>query len=136
MGALDSPVRHRTDTVPCPVRCHVTQPLGFGAGSTVGALFSCGTGQSGAPLTSCSDFCRDTIHLSESTIGPRESLLRWHTEQSVNYSGARPEIPESGWIEVVRPGAPDTVWWYTGQFGAPIFSTLKFFAPFQIESLT
>jgi hypothetical protein len=39
---------HRTDTVPCPVRRHVTQPLGFGAESTVGALSSCGTGQSGA----------------------------------------------------------------------------------------
>jgi hypothetical protein len=51
MGAPDSPVRHRTGTVPCPVRCHVTQPLGFGAGSTIGALSYCGTGQSGAPLT-------------------------------------------------------------------------------------
>jgi hypothetical protein len=40
MGAPDSPVRR-----------HVTQPLGFGAKSTVGALSSCGTGQSGAPLT-------------------------------------------------------------------------------------
>jgi hypothetical protein len=51
MGAPDSPVRHRKDTIQCPVRRHVTQPLGFGVKSTVGALFSCGTGQSGAPLT-------------------------------------------------------------------------------------
>ena len=48
MGAPNSPVRHQTDTVQCPVRHHVTQPLGFGAESTVGALSSCGTGQSGA----------------------------------------------------------------------------------------
>jgi hypothetical protein len=48
MGAPDSPVRHQTCTVPCPVRRHVTQPLGFGAESIVGALSSCGTGQSGA----------------------------------------------------------------------------------------
>jgi hypothetical protein len=48
MGAPDSPVRHRTDTVQCPVRRHVTQPLGFGAKLTIGALSSCGTGQSGA----------------------------------------------------------------------------------------
>jgi hypothetical protein len=41
-------VRHRTLTIPCPVRRHVTQLLGFGAKSTVGALSSCGTGQSGA----------------------------------------------------------------------------------------
>jgi hypothetical protein len=82
MGAPDSPVRHRTCTVPCPVLRHVTQPLGFRAGRPLEALSSCGTGQSGAPLTSCSDFCRDTIHLSESTVGPREPLLRWHTGQS------------------------------------------------------
>jgi hypothetical protein len=48
MGAPDSPVRHRTGPVHCPVHCHITQPLGFGAQSTVGALSSCGTGQSGA----------------------------------------------------------------------------------------
>jgi hypothetical protein len=48
MGAPDSTVRHGTCTIPCPVRCHVTQLLGFGAESTVGALSSCGTGQSGA----------------------------------------------------------------------------------------
>jgi hypothetical protein len=48
MGAPDSPVRHRTDIVQCPVRRHVTQSLGFGAELTVGALSSCGTGQFGA----------------------------------------------------------------------------------------
>jgi hypothetical protein len=52
MGAPDSPVRHRTGHVHCPVCCHVIQPLGFGARSTVGALSSCGTGQSGATLDS------------------------------------------------------------------------------------
>jgi hypothetical protein len=35
MGAPDSPVHHRTGTVHCPVRYHVTQMLGFGAGSTL-----------------------------------------------------------------------------------------------------
>jgi hypothetical protein len=48
MDAPDSPVRHRTGTVGCPVRRHVTQPLGFGAKSTVGALSPYGTGQSDA----------------------------------------------------------------------------------------
>jgi hypothetical protein len=48
MGVPDSPVRHRTGTVGCPVRRHVTQPLGFKAKSTVGALSPCGTGQFGA----------------------------------------------------------------------------------------
>jgi hypothetical protein len=48
MGKPDSPVRHRIGTVGCPVRRHVTQPLGFGVKSTVGALSPCGTRQSGA----------------------------------------------------------------------------------------
>jgi hypothetical protein len=50
MGALDSPVRNRIRTIHCPVRRHVTQPLGFGAKSTVGVLSPCGTRQSGATL--------------------------------------------------------------------------------------
>jgi hypothetical protein len=69
MGAPDSPVCHRTGIVPCLVRCHVTQSLGFGAGRPLQALSSCGTGQSGAPLSSCSDFCRDTVYFTESTVG-------------------------------------------------------------------
>jgi hypothetical protein len=80
-AAPDSLVRHRTDTVQCPVRHHITQPLGFGAESTVGALSSCGTGQSGAPpdslvpsnfaaLTSVVVLCC-TVHPSESTIARR-----------------------------------------------------------------
>jgi hypothetical protein len=52
MGAPDSPVRHRTCTVHCLVRRHVTQPLGFGAKSIIGALSPCGIGQSGATLDS------------------------------------------------------------------------------------
>jgi hypothetical protein len=48
MGAPDSPVRHRTGTVRCPVLCHVSQTLGFGAGRPLEALSSCGTGQSSA----------------------------------------------------------------------------------------
>jgi hypothetical protein len=61
MGAPDSPVRHRTvrcATGHCLVRCHVIQTLGLGAGRPLEALSSCDTGQSGAPLTNCSDFCR------------------------------------------------------------------------------
>jgi hypothetical protein len=48
MGASDSLVRHRTGTVGCLVRRHVTQPLGFEAKSTVEALSPCCTGQFGA----------------------------------------------------------------------------------------
>jgi hypothetical protein len=52
MGAPDSPVRHRTGTVRCPVRRHVSQPLGFGAGRPLELLSSSCTGQSDALLTS------------------------------------------------------------------------------------
>jgi hypothetical protein len=55
MGALDSPVRHWTGPVDYLVRCHVTQPLGFGSYRPLEALSSCGTGQSDAtPDRSCS----------------------------------------------------------------------------------
>jgi hypothetical protein len=78
MGTPDSPVRHRTGPVHCPVSRHVTQPLGFGARSTVGALSACGNGQSGASPDSPvpSDFAAltsavhysCTIHFAESTV--------------------------------------------------------------------
>jgi hypothetical protein len=63
MGAPNSPVRHQTLTVQCPVRRHVTQPLGFRAKSTVEDLSSCGTGQFGATPDSLvpSDFCALTL---------------------------------------------------------------------------
>jgi hypothetical protein len=48
MGAPDSPVRHRTGIVCCPVLRHVSQSLGFGAGRPLETLSSCGTEQSGA----------------------------------------------------------------------------------------
>jgi hypothetical protein len=45
-----------------PVRCHVTQPLGFGSNRPLVPLSSCGTGQSGATpdtVRCASDFCSD-----------------------------------------------------------------------------
>jgi hypothetical protein len=70
MGAPDSPVRHRAGTVPCPVRRHVTQLLGFGAESTVGTLSYCGTGQSGAPLTSLLCCCCQSRPLAQIAVAP------------------------------------------------------------------
>jgi hypothetical protein len=146
MGAPDSPVRHQTDTVQCPVRRHVTQSLGFGAESTIGALSSCSTGKFGvtpdspvpsdfAALTSAAH-CAALFPLSDSTVARWIVVARWLTEQSggtsdspVNYSGARLRFPKSGWFNPVRA-------WCTGQSRAPIHNSLKLFAPFQIESLT
>jgi hypothetical protein len=70
MGAPDSLVRHRTGTVRCPVRRHVTQPLGFGAKSTVGALSSCGTGQSGATPDS-------PVHSDFAALTSTATLFTW-----------------------------------------------------------
>jgi hypothetical protein len=122
---------------PDTVRCvsHVTQLLGFGSFWPLETLSSSGTGQSGAPLTSGSDSVRTVLHCSSDSPAftvdrcAKELLLRWCTEQSggtpdspVNYSGARPEKPESGEFETVRS-------WCTGQSGAPDQGTLGFFAP-------
>jgi hypothetical protein len=50
------------------------------------------------------------MHLALPLGNGCDTLLGWRTGQSggtpdspVNYSGARPEIPESGWFGVVRP---------------------------------
>jgi hypothetical protein len=68
------------------------QLLGFGAGRPLEALSSYGTGQSGVPLTSCSDFYRGTVlHCSsirvdccaQIVVAPlAHRIVRWHTGQS------------------------------------------------------
>jgi hypothetical protein len=69
MGAPDRPVRHRTDTVDCPVCRHVTQPLGFGSSRPLALLSSCGTGQSGA--TSDTVWCAsDSVALTLRALFP------------------------------------------------------------------
>jgi hypothetical protein len=40
-------------------------------------------------------------------------------DSPVNYSGAPIDFPEGSEFSVECPGAPDTVWWHTGQSGAP-----------------
>jgi hypothetical protein len=40
-------------------------------------------------------------------------------DSPVNYSGAPFEFSEGSEFSFKWPGAPDTVWWYTGQSGAP-----------------
>jgi hypothetical protein len=47
-------------------------------------------------------------------------------DSPVNYSGAAPGKSEAGEFELIHPGAPDTVRWCTGQFGAPDQRTLRF----------
>jgi hypothetical protein len=86
MGVLDSPVRHRTVIVHCPMCSTSACPLGFGAVDRWNVLSSCCTGQSGATSNSpvTSDFCAltsattlfTTIALHSRPLARRESLLR------------------------------------------------------------
>jgi hypothetical protein len=125
------------------VRCHVILSLGPGAGRSLEALSSCGTGQSGAPLTCCSDFCRGTVlHCSSVRVDRCVQIVvvplvhrtvRWSTGQSggapnspVNYSGAAPRKLEAEEFELIHPGAPDTVRWHIEQSGTPDQGTLRF----------
>jgi hypothetical protein len=72
----------------------------------------CHTGQSGAPLTFCSDFCRGTVlhclsvrvdRCAQIAFAPlAHRTIRWHTDSPVNYSGARLRFTESGWLKPVR----------------------------------
>jgi hypothetical protein len=106
MVAPDSPVRHRTGHVHCPVSHHVTQPLGFGAKLTLELCLL-------AALDSLvpSDFVTLTSAAALFTSsGPfavdrcaQIDVTRWHTGQyggtpdnPVNYRGARLRKPESG----------------------------------------
>jgi hypothetical protein len=129
MGAPDGPVRQpRNPNVRVLTR------------STVGALVSGGTGQSGAapdrhcsqsgaPLTSaltsavnCSAV-RDTV---QSTVAPKSRCSAVTPDSPVNYSGATPEKPEGEEFGVVRS-------WCTGQSGAPDQGTLGFLCSFLFE---
>jgi hypothetical protein len=103
MGAPDSPVREpRHPTV--RVR----------AQSTVGDLSSSGTGQSGAapdrycslssaPLVTALTSARTVLHCSrsqrllQSTVARRSRCSAGAPDSPVNYSGARPQKPESTW---------------------------------------
>jgi hypothetical protein len=92
--------------------------------STVGALTSWGTRQSGAaPDRSCSlsgapsgtalTLCELSVHCSrcrrplESTVALASRCSVGTPDSPVNYSGAAFQKPERGKFEVVRPWAPD-----------------------------
>jgi hypothetical protein len=109
MGTPDSLVRHRTGTVRCQVRRHITQPLGFGAQSTVGALSLrhrtvwCHTGQSGALWLRGSDFYRGTVALSRVDRWRWIALPAGTPDSPVNYSGACLRFLEGGCLTTVWP---------------------------------
>ena len=93
MGPLGCPVVHRTGSVDCPVRqLRVLCPLRAQARIKCVAVDRC-------------------VRSSRCSAGTPDS--------PVNYSGAASHFPEGGKFSFEFPGAPDTVRWHTGQFGAP-----------------
>jgi hypothetical protein len=92
VGPLDSPVVHQTGTVHCPV--HLLAPaLTLRAQSAHCSVVS-------RPLNS-------TVALT--TVAPLGT-----PDSPVNYSGVAPQKPKARKLELIHPGAPDTVRWCTG----------------------
>jgi hypothetical protein len=60
-----------------------------------------------AALTS-TRHCTVLFICAESTVGADSRCSAGSPDSPVNYSGARPRIPEIGWFGLVRPSAPDS----------------------------
>jgi hypothetical protein len=90
-------VVHRTGTVHCPVRL-------LAPALTLRELFA-----------HCSCVSRSlNLTIALATVAPLGT-----PDSPVNYSGVALQKPEAEQFRVDLPGAPDTVWWHTGQSGAP-----------------
>jgi hypothetical protein len=111
--------------------------------STIGALTSWCTGQSGAaPNRHCSlsgapsgaalTLRELSVHCSrcrrplELTVALDSRCSAGTPDSPVNYSGAVLQKPEGEEFESIATGAPDTVRWHTGQSGAPDHGCLRF----------
>jgi hypothetical protein len=83
---------------------------------------------SGTALTprELSAYCSRCRRPLESTVALASRCSAGTPNSPVNYSGAALQKPEGGKFEVVRPWAPDTVRWHTGQSGAPDQGSLRF----------
>jgi hypothetical protein len=113
---------------------NVILPLGLGAGRPLEALSSCGTGQSGAPLTFCSDIRIILFTLQSRLLRADSRCFAGTPDSLVNYSGAAPGKPEAEEFEVDPP-------WCTGHYPvahrtvrcARPGSTSVSFAPFHLS---
>jgi hypothetical protein len=103
---------HRTLSGAPP--CHlVVRPWSW---STVGGFVLmwhrtiwCHTGQSGAPLTVCSDIWIALFTLQSRPLHADSRCSAGAPDSPVNYSGAVPGKPEVEEFELIHPGASDTV---------------------------
>jgi hypothetical protein len=104
--ALDSPVRHQTSAVHCPVR-----------------------------LWRLLWLLRTLFTLLQTTVALNSRCSAGTPDGSVNYSGAAPEKPKGEEFRQ-SGGAPDTVRWHTGQSGAPDQGSLQFLLLLSFWTLT
>jgi hypothetical protein len=117
-GAPDSPVRHRTATVACPVRdslpnraqTTVAAPGPLAHRTLSGAHRTVRCPHRSLELPRVTRRFRGR-QLAPATVGSPDS--------PVNYSRTPPSNPESGEFTTNQPGALDTVRCTTGQFGVP-----------------
>jgi hypothetical protein len=111
VGPPDSPVVHRTGPVHCPVRLLVPS------------------------LTSARAVALFTIHcrLLQTTVGAVSRCSAGTPDSPVNYSRVAPQISEASELEIIHPGARDTVRWHTGQSGAPDQGSLRLLCSFLFE---
>jgi hypothetical protein len=63
--------------------------------------------------------CSRTVHFCRRPLALIAVAPRGTPDSLVNYSGVAPRKPEASKFEMIHPRAPDTVWWHTGQSGAP-----------------
>jgi hypothetical protein len=132
----------RCATGHCPVRQPRHPTVRVLTVSTIGALTSWGTGQSGAApdrhcslsgvpsgaaltLRELSTHCSRCRRSLESTVALASRCSVGTPDSPVNYSGARSQKPEGEEFEGVRPWALDTVRWHTGQYDAPDQGSLR-----------
>jgi hypothetical protein len=71
----------------------------------------CHTGQSGAPLTRCSDIWISLFTLQSRPLRADSRCSAGAPDSPVNYSGVAPGKPKGEEFELIHPGAPDTVRW-------------------------
>jgi hypothetical protein len=152
-GALDSPVRHRTLS-----GAPATSPNRWG--STVGALTSGATGQSGgasditvhcpvrllAPaltLRALSAHCSRTIHFCRRSLSLLAVAPHGTPDSPVLHRTVRwiiadwlPKFPKLSSSEWIHPGAPDTVRWCIGQSGTLDQGCLRFLLLLSIWTLS
>jgi hypothetical protein len=92
VGPPDSPVVHRTVTVYCSVR--LLAPA--------------------LTLRVLSAHCSRTVHFCRRPLALLAIAPLGTPDSPVNYSGVASQIPEASKLELIHPGAPDTVRWCIG----------------------